>query len=94
MLFFRFLFKENMQKCILTPVYYQLILVPAEAIYVLIAAAILKDKFDSFLNTNAGILVTNIGIGILAIIFVNIPIVKKLYNRMLKFTDKIKYIQL
>lgn len=94
MLFFKFLFKENLQKCVLTPVFYQLIMIPAETIYVLFASIIMGDKFNSFINTNLGMLITNTMIAVIGLLIVEIPLVKKIYKKVLGFTDKIKNIQL
>lgn len=94
MFFFRYLFKASLQKCILTPVFYQLIMIPAEAIYISIASIIMGNNLNSFINTNLGMLITNAMIAIIGSLFVEIPLVKKLYKKVLGFTDKIKYTQL
>lgn len=94
MLFFKYLFKENLQKIILTPIYGQLVLMFAETSYALIMTSIFKSNVGMILETQFGKVFTNVFILGLFIIIMYIPFFKKFYNILLKFTNKIRHLQL
>lgn len=94
MIFFKFLFNETLQKCILTPIFYQLLGVISESIFAIIFALILGPKFEEFLSTGQGILITNVSIAAMNIFFVSRKATVKFYNWILKLTDKLKNIHL
>ncbi len=90
MFFFRYLFKENLQKCIITPIFYQILLMIVEAIFMLLTITIFKLNLGTFRYEYVGTFFSNVAISILTILIVNIPITKKIYNIILKYVEKIK----
>jgi len=92
-IFFRFLFKETVQKCIVTPVYVQVLFVIAELIYAIIIT-VLRIDINLTITSVLFNSVSNICIALIAIIISNIKIVKKLYTKLLSLTDKINSFQL
>ena len=51
MFFFRYLFKENLKKCIITPIYYQLIIMFCETLYALILTIIFGSNPSFFVES-------------------------------------------
>ena len=94
MFFFKFLFNENVQKCILTPIFYQFIIMISETIYALLLTLILSSNADALLQTYLGTFMTNVSIAIISLLIVNINFIRKLYKLVIIFTDKIKKFQL
>ena len=94
MFFFRFLFKESIQKCILIPIFYQLIVFISESIYAIVVVIIFSDDFAKLLNNILGLLITNFCVAILSILITSNKHVKKFYNYFLNITKKIKINQL
>lgn len=94
MLFFRFLFKENLQKCIITPIFSQMLVMISEMIFVVITCIIFNFDNQDIINTQFGKLFSNVIISILAMLLIKIPALKKIYYFLLKITDKIKSRQL
>lgn len=94
MFFFRYLFKESLKKCIITPIYYQLIIMFCETVYALILTLIFGSNPSFFVENNFGIFITNIIIACLSIGLVNLKFIVKLYNLVLKIIDKTKPKQL
>lgn len=91
--FFRFLFNEKIQKCIITPIFYQLIIMLSESFYALAVIMLkfnIKDTIDSFWIN----MLSNILIAILSIMISKMKLIKKLYNKVIDFTDRISEIQL
>ena len=93
MIFFAFLFKENVQKCIITPIFYQLIIMVSETIYALIIT-IFKIDINITIKSFDINMISNIFIAIISIIISYIKITKKIYKKLLNVTDKINKIQL
>ena len=94
-MFFKFLFKENINKTIVTPIYSQILIFILEFLYSISVLLIYNgdpNKIISIVLNNS--LLTNVIISILLIIVVNIKITKKLYGLILRATDKISSIQL
>lgn len=93
MLFFRFIFKEKIQKCIVTPIFYQLIIMISESFFAFIVIMLkfnIQDTIDSFwLN-----MFSNIVIAFLSVLLSKIILIKKLYNKAIIFTDRINEKQL
>lgn len=90
MLFFRYLFKENLQKCIITPIFYQLLIIVAETIFTLITTTVFKLNLETFRYKYIGTFFSNVVISMISIILVNIQSIKKIYNSILMQVDKIK----
>lgn len=89
MFFFKFLFKETLQKCIITPIFYQLLIILAETFFILITTTIFKLNLETFRYKYIGTFLSNVAISVLSIILVNIPITRKIYNNILIQADKI-----
>lgn len=94
MFFIWFLFRETLQKCIITPIFYQLLVMITETVTALVLLAIFTKNFNSFSQSDIGILIINVVISGLSILLVNLKFTHKLYNSLLKTTDKIKSKQL
>ena len=94
MIFFRFLFKESLQKCIITPIFSQMLVMVSEMFFVVVVCIIFNFDNQDIINTQFGKLFSNVLISILAMLSINIPIFKKIYYFILKITDKIKKNQL
>lgn len=88
--FFRFLFKENLQKCILTPIFSQFLIMVSEVIYAIIASLFinLNDKHLEDIPWIA--LVSNFSNALIAYFLVTIPFVRKFYKFLINITSKIK----
>ena len=94
MIFFRYLFKENIKKCIITPIFYQLIIMVSESIYALTITYIFHYDTESIINTFLGTFLTNIMVAIISLIIVQLTFIKKLYLLFLKITSEINIKQL
>ena len=93
MIFFRYLFKESVHKCIITPIYYQLIIMISETLFA-ISVVFFKIDINSTINSYKINILSNIIIAIISMIISNFRITRKLYNKIINFTDKINRIQL
>ena len=59
---------EDVKKSIITPIFYQLIVLISENIYALILVFIFGNNFEQLLQTIGGLLLTNISVALLTII--------------------------
>lgn len=94
MFFYRFLFKETIQKCVLTPIYSQVLIFVVELVYLMIVLGIFKGFDEETMNTTLAVFITNTAISVLLILSVQLKFVHKIYHKLLRLTDKIKTIQL
>lgn len=94
MFFFRYLFKEKIQKCIITPIFTQVLTFLSEFIYVLFLSIVMSKEANQLFNTSISMLIANIMISIILVFSVNIPFIKKLYKKLLIVTNKINYKQM
>ena len=94
MFFFKFLFKENIQKTILTPIFYQALVFISEFISFLLISIVFKDDITGFIQTFLGIFSVNILVSIVSVLIVNIKFIRNLFNKMLNITEKIRIHQL
>jgi len=94
MIFFKYLFGEKLKKCIITPIFQQVIMSIIEFAIVFILMIIIGNKIEIFINSFLGILIINILISVALALVSNINIIKTLYNKTIKITDKIKNNQL
>ena len=94
MAFFRFLFKEKLQKCILTPIFYQIFGLICESVYAIVFALIFGSNFEKFLSSPYGILITNLAIAGLNAFLSTRKISIRIYKSTLKLTNKLKRIEL
>ena len=94
MIFFKILFNEDIQKCIITPLYSQFLTMISEVIFAIIISFIFKMGSEEIVNTQFGNFLSNLLIAVIIIAMVQIPFVKKLYKLLIKITDKISKNQL
>lgn len=94
MLFFKYYFKEELKICIITPIFYQLILLISEVVCAIILSLIFKSNPTLLLNSIYGIYITNILISLTSIILFKFKYVIKIYKLILNFTNRIKNFQL
>ena len=91
MIFYKYLFEFDLKICIITPIYYQLIIMISEGIYILLLSTIfnlnLEELKDKFLGTY---LIINLGIAIFTIIMIKIPYTIRIYKFIIKNISRIK----
>lgn len=93
MFIFRFLFKEKIHKCVITPIFSQIMIMVSEVIFALIIIILQIDiriTITSFIIN----MISNIFIAIISIIIIKIKFLKNLYLKLLSITDRINLIQL
>ena len=93
-LFYKLIFNGSIQKCILSPIYTQFLIFICEGVYAVILTIIFKDNVEKILETALGTILTNVIIALSLAIIVNIKPVRRMYNKILDFTDKIGHFQL
>lgn len=91
---FKLLFNESIQKSIIIPVFYQIIIMISEAIYVLMLLLIYNDNIDKLTNSYIGTFMTNVFIAIICFFIFKLKFIKKVINKILCVTDKIRYVHL
>lgn len=90
MFFVKFLFKETIQKSIITPIYHQLIIFVSEFFtLILINNFWNPDKIIVFFESFIGVFVINLIVSTISICVVNFKFVKKIYNKIIIITNKI-----
>lgn len=94
MFFFKYLFKEKIHKCIITPIFTQLIIFILEFIYVFGLSLFMNKSADELFVTKLSIIIENIVISICLIASVRFKFIRNLYIKFLNVTNKIKSIQL
>ena len=92
-IFFKFLFKEKLQISIVTPVFYQIIIMVSEFIYAILLV-LFKVDINLTITSIFISMISNISIAIISILISKLKIVKKLYKIIIKITDKINEFQL
>lgn len=90
MLFFHYLFRESIQKSIVTAIFYEFIIMISETLYAIILIPFIGNDATVVINSCFGTLITNIVISIISIVIAKIPIVKKLYTKLVNYMSKIK----
>ena len=90
MIFYRYLFKESIKKCIITPIYYQIIIMISETIYIGFAAMILGNSANKIISSCFGTLTTNISVAVISVLISKIKFVKRIYHKLISFTDNLK----
>jgi len=80
MIFFRFLFKENLQRCIITPIISQMIVMISEMTFAILISLLFKMNNEQIVNTQFGNLLSNLVIAIISVLLIKIPVFSKLYN--------------
>ena len=89
MLFFKYLFRNNIQRTIITPIFSQLIIMISEMLFAILIVLIFKLNSEEIVSTQFGKVFSNISIAIIAIFLSRIPIIYKFYNFIINITDKI-----
>ena len=93
MMFFRFLFQEKIHKCIVTPIFSQLLTMISEGIFAIIII-LLNFDINETLDSFAINMLSNILIAIILSLLVRIKLLRILYKKILEITDKISQMQL
>lgn len=90
MFFFKYLFKCEIKRCIITPIFYQIIIMISEGLYILIIVTIFQlnvnELKDKFLGTY---LIINLGTALFSIVIAKLPFVRKLYNSIINNVKRI-----
>lgn len=86
----RYLFKENIRKTILTPIFYQIIVFVSELLVFIIVGAFLKETnailfFESFI----GIIIINFLVSIVSILIAKLKLTKIIYKKLINITNKL-----
>lgn len=87
---YKYLFRLEITKSIVVPIFYQFILMISETIFALFLVIFLNNNSNEILDTYLGSFITNLIISFLSIIISLLPVIKKIYNNLLKLTEKIK----
>lgn len=93
-IFCKYLFRENLNKTIITPIFAEIINIISEFVYAIVLAIILGGETEKLISSSFGTFTTNTIISIMLIFIINLKITKKLYLKLLDTIDKINYIQL
>ncbi len=91
---FKFFFKESLRKSILTPLYTQVIVMISEMIFVVLISFIFNLNNEGIIETQFGQFFSNICISIIMLAISRIPLIRIIYIKLLKMTDRIKKYQL
>ena len=89
----KLLFNENIRKTIITCIYEQIILMIAEMIFALVIT-LLNIDINLTLNSYFIHMVSNIFISLILIFIIRFKFVKKTYQKILTFVDRVKSMQL
>lgn len=92
--FFSYLFSESLKISLITPIYTQLIYMLSEVIFVVSICVIFGLNSNDIVNTQFGTLLSNIAISMISVIVIQLPVIRKLYNALVKITLKIGQLQL
>lgn len=90
MIFFKYLFRENLQKSIITPIFYQIMIMITETIYLMMLVIVIGNDGTKIANSCFGTFVTNVGVTVTSLIIFRIKFVKIMYKKLIAFTSKIK----
>ena len=88
--FFRFLFKENLQKCILTPMFSQFLIMISEVIYAVIASLFINLNDKRLEDIPWIALISNFSNALIAYFLATVPFVRRFYKFLINITNKIK----
>lgn len=89
MLFYKFLFRDTIQKCVLTPIYSQILIFFVELLFVIVVMSIIDSPDTKFMSTSFMTMITNIAISALLYAVVHIPIINRIYIKFISLTDNI-----
>lgn len=93
-IFFKFLFRENLNTTIITPIFVQILIFFCEFLYTITLLSLFSKNSDEMINSVLFNFSTNVVVATLLVITINIKFVRQLYIKLLNATDKIKGIQL
>ena len=93
-LYIKFVYKQNIQKSILTTIFYQLVVMISEMLFSIITISILKLNIQVLLLNPIYLILINFVISLLNVGMVKIPFIKRFYSYLIKITDKINSKQL
>lgn len=82
MFFFKYLFNEDIKTCIITPIYYQFIIMISEGICILFFVSIFKLNLEELKNQYLATFAVNIGTSTISILLSFVPFIKKIYNHI------------
>lgn len=94
MLFFKFLFKEKTNKCIVTPLFYEILIMISETIYAILITLIFDYNANEMISTHLGTFMSNIMVSAISVIFIQFKFVRNLYNKIIDLSEKIKKVSL
>lgn len=94
MVAYKMLYNVTIQKCILTPIYSQVLIFFAELIYLAVVLGVMHGFDEKTMNTIFAQFITNVSVSALLVIMVQFKFVHKVYNLLLRLTDKIRTRQL
>lgn len=85
----KFIYSIDYRKAIVTSIYFQVIMFTSELIYVLIILLLFRENSASVINNLQGKIFTNLSIIFLSLLISYTKSSKKIYNYLIKITDKI-----
>ena len=94
MIFFRFLFKEKINKCIVTPLFYEILIMISETIYAILITLIFDYNATEIISTHLGTFMSNIMVSGISVAFIQFKFIRNLYNKIIDLSEKIKHISL
>ena len=77
MIMFWYLFRENIHRCIITPIISQLVVMISEMIFVVLVCVIFNMNNDGIIDTQFGHFFSNIFISLIMFLIFKIPIIEK-----------------
>ena len=90
-LFFSFLFQENIKKCIIIPIYCQFLTILSEGIYTIVLIIIMNKNTTKIINFLEITFLTNLMVSAILISLVRLKLVRKLYDFIYKLIESISY---
>lgn len=94
MLYFTWLYRENIKTSIITPIYSQLIVLTSELIFVLFILVVSPMNEIVFAENYFGTIISNISIAIISCVLINIKFISKIYYVFQNISDYVKTYQL
>ena len=94
MVAYKLLYNVTIHKCVLTPIYSQILIFFAELIYLVVVLGVMHGFDEKTMNTIFAQFITNVSVSVLLVIMVQFKFVHKVYNLLLKLTDRIRTRQL
>lgn len=89
----KILFNQKLEKSVASTLFYQMLLTLSEITFALILIIFFGNNSDEIVKTYLGSFITDVYMSIIPIVLINISFIRKLYNPVLKLTEKISKIQ-